>query len=560
MASFRRRAVRSAFVLAAFARAAAAQEPASPSDATVFIRVIGVVHAEFQRAWKETVETREIEVATGSGFVVSPAGYVLTNDHVVGGEDVTVQRNGMPVRVRVEVKRVEVIFPADGTRLEARVEATSPDLDLAVLSVSGSDLPFLPLGDSDALVPGQPVQVVGFPLGRAVEVGRPVTADTVPQPTVSRGSIGALRAGGEGDARYIQTDAAVYPGSSGGPMLDDKGHAIGVIRMRLENRTTVGPGFAIPINRVKDFLEASSLERVFPASRLRLGSLQSLDWKRLRFRAPESFDDSSPSRVSVEWAPPQEVSLIVQRVASPLTLGELEQSLRAGHDFPRLGPIAAAESRPARLGGRPALIGGGQGASPAGPAPEVAYAILDIGKEKVVAAYVGAPTQIAFNRSVLDGWRASLEADPLITAEVQAPLAAALERVPLGAASHMMMPARWTHEPEAPTPCRGLQAPDAVLRASPEGDFTVSLRAGWWTAAYGQSAEQALAACGLPRHAERPASYALRSTRLGVTYAVAGVFVTAGEGLLQLEMVAPLAKEPYVRDLFAAWTLAVAGP
>lgn len=551
--------MRAALVLAACARAAAAQEPASPSDATVFIRVIGVVHAEFERGWKQEVESREIEVATGSGFVVSPAGYVLTNEHVVGGEDVTVQRNGMPVRMRVEVTRVEVIFPADGTRLEARVEAANADLDLAVLSVSGSDLPFLPLGDSDALVPGQPVQVVGFPLGRAVEVGRPVTADTVPQPTVSRGSIGALRAGGGGDPRYVQTDAAVYPGSSGGPMLDDKGHAVGVIRMRLENRTTVGPGFAIPINRVKDFLEANSLERVFPTSRLRLGPLQSFDWKRLRFRAPETFDDASPSRVSVEWAPPQEVSLIVQRVASPLTLGEVEQSLRVGHDFPRLGAVSGAESRPTRRGGRPALVGEGQVASPAGPAPEVAYAILDVGKEKVVAAYVGAPSQIAFNRSVLDGWLASLEADPLITAEVQAPLAVAFERVTLGSAPHMTMPARWTREPDAPTPCRGLPSPDAVLQASPEGDFTVSLRAGWWTASYGQSAEQALTACGLPPDAQRRASYALRSTRLGVTYAVSGVFVPAGEGLLQLEMVAPVAKQPFVRDLFAAWVGAVRG-
>ena len=103
---------------------------------------------------------------------------------MVSGEEVTLQRNGVPVRVRVEVKRVEVVFPSDGTRLEARVDATDPALDLAVLSVSGSDLPFLPLGDSDALAPGQPVQVIGFPFGRSVEVGAPVTADTVPQPTV----------------------------------------------------------------------------------------------------------------------------------------------------------------------------------------------------------------------------------------------------------------------------------------------------------------------------------------------------------------------------------------
>jgi S1-C subfamily serine protease len=257
--------------LAAFTRPAGSQEARSPSDATVFIRMFGVVRAEYQHAWTETVESPEIEVATGSGFVVSPAGYVITNDHVVSGEDVTVQRHGMPVRVRVEVKRVEVVFPSDGTRLEARVEASDPDLDIAILSVSGSNLPFAALGDSDALSAGQSVKAIGFPFGRAVEVGEPVTDDTLPQPTISRGTIGALRAGSEGDARYIQTDAPIYPGSSGGPMLDEHGRVIGVVRMRLEQRATVGPGFGIPINRVKDFLEASSLERVFPAPRLRLG-------------------------------------------------------------------------------------------------------------------------------------------------------------------------------------------------------------------------------------------------------------------------------------------------
>ena len=543
--------------LAAFARPAGSEAVAQPSHATVFIRMFGIVRAEYQRAWKETVESPEIEVATGSGFVVSPAGYVITNHHVVSGEDVTMQRHGVPVRVRVEVKRIEVAFPSDGTRLEARVEASDPDLDIAILSVSGSDLPFASLGDSDALTAGQAVKAIGFPFGRAVEVGEPVTDDTLPQPTISRGTIGALRAGSEGDARYIQTDAPIYPGSSGGPMLDEHGRVIGVVRMRLEQRATVGPGFGIPINRVKDFLEASSLERVFPAPRLRLGALQSFDWKRIRFRAPDTFEDSSPSRLRLEWAPPQEVSLVVQRVASPLALSDFESRLRAGRDFLGLGPIVGADSHESRVGGRPALIGVADTST--NLPTEISYVILDVGKEKVVAAYAGSPDQVAFNRSVLDGWLASLEADALLTAEVRAPLPTALERVALGSAPVMMMPPGWSKEPGAPSPCRGLPAPEAVLQASPEGDFTVSLRAAWWPTSRGRSPEQTLAACGLPRDAERTASYGLRSERLGVTYAIEGVFVAAGEGRLQLEMTAPVAKEPYVRDLFAAWTRAISG-
>jgi len=553
-----RRAVLLPVALICLAPAAEAQRP--PSDATVFIRMFGIVRAEYQRAWKETVESDEVEVATGSGFLVSPAGYVITNDHVVSAEERTVRRGDVTARVKVNVTRIEVDFPSDGTRLEARVDATDPDLDLAILSVSGSDLPYFALGDSDALSPGQPVKVIGFPYGQAVEVGGPVSADTIPNPTISKGTIGALRAGSEGDARYIQTDAPVYPGSSGGPMLDEHGRVIGVVRMRLEKNAAAGPGFGIPINLVKDFLAANSLERVFPAPRLHLGALQSLDWKRIRFRAPEAFDDESPSRLRVVWAPPQEVALVTQRVASPLALADFENRLRTGRDFVGLGALADADTREGKIGGRPAVIGLGYVDTGRNLPPEVSYAVLDLGKEKVVAAYTGPGDQAAFNRSVLDGWLASVEADPLLTAEVRAPLPTALERVALGSAPQMMMPPGWSREPEAPTACRGLAAPEAVLQASPEGDFTVSLRAAWRSVSGGQSPEQAAAACGLRREPARPASYALRSERMGVTYAIEGTFVAAGDGLLQLERVAPVAKEPFVRDLYAAWVRALTAP
>src|SRR4029078_6341315 len=104
-----------------------------------------------------------------------------------------------------------------------------------------------------------------------------------------------------------------------------------------------------------------------------------------------------------------------------------------------------------------------------------------------------------FHRAVVDGWLASVEADPLLTAEVRSPLPATLERVAMGAAPPMMMPPGWSREPEAPTACRGLAGPDAVLQASPEGDFTVSLRAAWWAASRGYSPEQAAPGCRAPR-------------------------------------------------------------
>src|SRR5207245_7335552 len=97
---------------------------------------------------------RDVAIATGSGFVVSPSGYVLTSQHVLSGTERTVDRGGHQVKVSAEVKTIEVVFPTDGRRLVATVTGSDPDLDLAVLSVPAVDLPSVPLGDSDALEPG----------------------------------------------------------------------------------------------------------------------------------------------------------------------------------------------------------------------------------------------------------------------------------------------------------------------------------------------------------------------------------------------------------------------
>jgi S1-C subfamily serine protease len=534
----------------------AAAEAGSALDATVFIRVTGELRGELQHAWKETVEVHDVEVGTGSGFVVSPGGYILTNHHVVAGRERVIEREGQEVRAQVEVTRVEVLFPGDGTRLEARVEATDPELDLAVLSVAGLDLPFIGLGDSDALTPGQPIQVMGFPLGRAVEVGKGADAAsaTVPQATVSRGSVAALRTGDEGDARYIQTDAAVQPGSSGGPMVDEQGYAVGVIRMALGRRP--GVAFAIPINRVKDFLQASGHERVFPARRLTLGALQSFDRKGLRLRLPDAFEDASASRLRLEWTPPEEVSLRVERVATSLGLADLESAVLAGRDFPGFVAATAPAGRRTRLGARHGVVGWATGSSPDGHPLELGYAIVDIGPEKVVARYAGPPAQVAFNRSIFGGSLASLEVDPLLTAEVAAPLPAALEplRLPHRAADLGPYPAGWYAEPAEFTACSGLPAPEGAITLSPEGDFTVALRVGWWRAPAPVRAD-ALAACGAARD-----FFAFRDERLGVVRHLQGSFLARDGALWGFEMVSPVAKQPFVRDLFAAWIGAVARP
>jgi S1-C subfamily serine protease len=533
-------------VLLALAASAAAENP--PVEATVFIRVAGPMRAEYQQGLKEKVETEEVELATGSGFVISPAGYVLTSNHVVTGREFTVERAGQRVKVSAEVKTVEVVFP-DGRRLEAAVAAADPDLDLAVLSVPASDLPFIRLGDSDALQPGDAVQVIGFPLGRDVEVARTVTAETVPQASFSRGTVAALRASDEGEARYIQTDATINPGSSGGPMLDEDGYAVGVVRMKL--RPASGVGFAVPINLVKDFLEARGLDRVFPGRRLRLGPLQSYDWKGIRLRTAEGLQDVSPARLRVDsGAGTDEVTLLVDRAYTPFSLADLETRLLSG----ALGGIVASaprRTRAVRIGSRPARVG-----SARGEGTEMEYAILDLGREKVLARYFGPDAQIAFNRSVLRDSLESLEADALITAELKAAVPPTLERalLPRPDAPIIAMPRGWAQEAAPPIVCRGLPPPDSALAASPAEDFTVTVRAGWRPS--GPAPEEAAEACVVGSRLPR-GEYWRRVERLGVAYGVHGTFVRRSDGLLQLEVEAPLAKRDYVEDLFAAWVKAL---
>ncbi len=529
-------------------------EPNAARTATVFIRVVGDVRVEVDRGWKQIIEKPDVEIGTGSGFLVSPTGPVVTNHHVVTGEDLTVTIEGQPVRVNLVVKRIDVLLPeagaGSGRRFTAAVDAASPELDLALLSVTGADLPFLPLGDSDALEPGQPVEALGYPMGRAVEVARSLAVDAAPEVTLSRGTVTALRSGDQGDRRFVQTDAVINPGNSGGPLLDAEGYVVGVVRMKL--RQASGLGFAIPVNQVKDFLEASGQEPVFPGRRLRLGPLHALPGKGLRLRMPEGWDDSSPARLRVKaGAPPEGPDFLVDRGATPRSLAELEASLRSGHGFPEFAGGEAGRSQAIDLSGLPGLMGSVAGSAPREGQPlRMEYAILDLGREKLVARYVGPPALVAFNRSVIRDSLRSLEADPLLTAELRSAPRVALEPAafPQPGSPAFVLPAGWTREATPPRRCRSLGRPDAFLAGSPEGDFTVALRAAWWR----QGAIPG-ASCSWTAGSRGASSYALPGERMGAPLSTEGTFVARDGGLWQLEVEAPPGKLPYVADLFRAW-------
>lgn len=156
----------------------------------------------------------------GSGVVFDPQGHVLTTHHVVDGAE-----------------KVIVAFP-DGRVLSGTVIGGDEETDIAVVRVSGTDFHPSDFADSEALKVGQPVLAIGNPLG--LPGG----------PTVTSGVISSLRrnlARGPGDGvRVIQTDAAVNPGNSGGPLVDLQGRVVAI------NSATIpyaeGIGFAIPIN------------------------------------------------------------------------------------------------------------------------------------------------------------------------------------------------------------------------------------------------------------------------------------------------------------------------
>ncbi|MDD2876175.1 MAG: Do family serine endopeptidase [Acidiphilium sp.] len=161
--------------------------------------------------------------AKGSGFFISPKGYLVTNNHVV--------KNAKSVFVTL----------SDGERLVAKVIGTDPSTDLAVLKVSRSKpFPYLEFGDSAKVTPGQWVIAIGNPFG---------LAETVTTGVVS--ALGRDIGDGEYDS-FIQVDAPINEGNSGGPLLNQKGQVIGVNTAILTpTGGSVGIGFSIPSDMVK---------------------------------------------------------------------------------------------------------------------------------------------------------------------------------------------------------------------------------------------------------------------------------------------------------------------
>lgn len=169
----------------------------------------------------------QVQQGTGSGFIVSSDGLILTNSHVLDGAD----------RVTVTLK--------DGRTVEGEVIGQDNLTDLAVVKIEEENLPTVVFGDSEALQIGEWAIAIGNPLG---------LDNTVTTGIISATGRNSMQIG-VGDKRidFIQTDAAINPGNSGGPLLNAKGEVIGINTAIIRNAQ--GLGFAIPINSAQDIAE-----------------------------------------------------------------------------------------------------------------------------------------------------------------------------------------------------------------------------------------------------------------------------------------------------------------
>ena len=227
--------------------AAAESTPVAPLVGKIAQGSIAEMAARTLPAVVSLVVEGSVAGGSGSGFVIRPDGYILTNNHVVSVAD---------------GNTVEVVF-SDGEQRTGTIVGTSPSYDLAVVKVDRTGLPALTLGNSDQVRVGDLVVAIGAPLGL--------------DGTVTSGIVSALDRpvmAGESasDVSYInavQTDAAINPGNSGGPLLDTAGNVIGVnsaiATLAIGGEAgNIGLGFAIPSNsasRVADEIIATGTSK-----------------------------------------------------------------------------------------------------------------------------------------------------------------------------------------------------------------------------------------------------------------------------------------------------------
>ena len=215
-------------------------EPA-PSDSISDARNTAVVRAAKKvspavvgittKVYDRDIFNRQVLIGegVGSGIIFDKAGYIATNNHVVGNN------------------KTVIVSLADGQSVEGTVVGRDAKTDLAVVKINVDNLPVAEFGDSDTLQVGEPAIAIGNPLGLEF------------QGTVTAGVISSLNRtiGAEGQSmKLIQTDAAINPGNSGGALVNADGQVVGINSAKISKEGVEGLGFAIPINAARPILDS----------------------------------------------------------------------------------------------------------------------------------------------------------------------------------------------------------------------------------------------------------------------------------------------------------------
>jgi serine protease DegQ len=240
----------------------------------------------------QTPQQTQRQKGVGSGVIISPDGYILTNNHVVANAET-----------------MNVLL-SDGKQYHAKLIGADPTTDIAVckIDVAGANLPYAQLGDSKSLLVGQQVIAVGNPLN----VGTTVTSGIISALGHRNGVVAGARPLA---SDIIQTDTAINPGNSGGALADLNGHVVGINEaIYSENGGFIGIGFAIPINTARNIAE--QLIRTGTVVRPYIG---------ISYAPLKSVDDQSRQQIGISV--PGDNGAIVIDVApnSPAALAGLQQ-------------------------------------------------------------------------------------------------------------------------------------------------------------------------------------------------------------------------------------------
>ncbi|MCG6963260.1 MAG: serine protease [Acidobacteria bacterium] len=203
--------------------------------------------------------------SSGTGFFITADGHVLTNWHVIA-DQIETRLFGREREISAKVLGLEVVIDSGTSReraVAALVVARDRKRDLALLKIASQAPAFLDVSRSPDVALTEKVWVVGFPFGDLLAMAKQEggNEEANPELSVSSGTVTSLRHDASGALKSVQTDAAVNPGNSGGPMLNSEGRVVGVVNARIAGGE--GVGFAIAPNQVRSFVTEKAMRVEF---------------------------------------------------------------------------------------------------------------------------------------------------------------------------------------------------------------------------------------------------------------------------------------------------------